>query len=109
MWVLLYTMLVAQLTHPSFLQEFAFDRSFGSDHEYGSVDCDNEELEKLEHDSDNEHSSDSDVVITKVESATTSLVKEERPSTRLNDRDTGICEGDDSEDEAVFRENPFKK
>ena len=63
----------------------------------------------MEHDSDNEHSSDSDAVITKVESATTRLVKEERPSTRLNDRDTGICEGDDSEDEAVFRENPFKK
>ena len=66
-------------------------------------------MEKLEHDSDNKHSSDSDVVITKVESATTSLVKEERPSTRLNARDTGIYEGDDSEDEAVFRENPFKK
>lgn len=91
------------------------DRSWGNDHEYGLVDYDNEELEKLEnlenleHDSDNEHSSDSDVVITKVESAKTSRVKEGRPSTRLNDRDKSICEGDDSEDEAVFRENPFKK
>ena len=65
-------------------------------------------MEKLEHDSDNKHSSDSGVVITKVESATINLVKEERPSTRLNDRDTGTYEGDDSEDEAVFRENPFK-
>lgn len=63
----------------------------------------------MEQDRDNEHSSDSDVVITKVERAKTSRVKKERPSTRLNDRDTNIWEGDDSKDEAVFRDNPFKK
>ena len=85
------------------------DRSRGSDDECSPVDINNEELENLEHHSNNDHSSDSDIEITNFEYGKTSRIKEEHPSKRFNNHDINMHEGYDIEDEAVSRKNPFKE